>query len=649
MSEVKIFLNIGILAHVDAGKTSITELMLYKSGQSKKLGSVDKGTSQTDWLEIEKQRGISVRAASASFIWNEWNINIIDTPGHIDFSSEVERSLPALDGALLVLSAVEGVQAHSGNIWFALRKLGIPTFIFINKIDRVAADTGAVLNDIKNELSPHIIELQSLKNQASKDAEIETFDLKDEKILETLVEHDDKLLQKYLNDESISKTEIKDSLKEQIKESKIFPILYGSAKYDIGIDILLDYMSSYLPPAGGDDSAELAGIVFKVEHNKTHGKMASVRLFNGCLKNRDTIDIPGIEENGKISRIMKSKSNKLIDTGILKAGDSGIICGLPNIKAGDTLGKSNGSGVNFSLNTPLLTLRVYPENDKDYSELIRAIHILNDEDPALGLIWMRDERELHIKVTGLIQIEVLKSILENRFRLRVQFGKPTVIYKETPISKGEAYEEYTMPKPCWAVVKFMIEPLERGSGLVFESKVGINYIEARYQKEIERTIPLALKQGNYGWEVTDLKITLIDGEHHNIHSRAGDFAIATPMAILKGLKNTGTQLLEPMLDFSVSAPEEYLGKISSNLKMLRANFANPEIINSRFTFKGKMPLSNSLDYSATLSSMTGGKAKFRSSFGGYRECSIELGATTPFRGISPLDRAKYILKARKAL
>lgn len=646
------FINIGIVAHVDAGKTSITELMLFKSGIIRSLGSVDKGTSQSDWLAVEKQRGISVRSASASFVWNNININLIDTPGHIDFSSEVERSLRALDCAILVISAVEGVQAHTETLWWALRKMDIPTILFINKIDRVGADTESVIDEIKNELIPNIVKMQFVDNEGDDDVYIHDIlieDSIDEEFTESVINNDDFLMASYLNDEFISAQKLKTSLLKQIHERKIFPILSGSAKYNIGIEELLNFITDYMPTAKGDTSKPLSAIVYKVEHDKIIGRIASVRLFNGSIKNRQNILITTQNKNEKVSQIRKLLGQKFEDIGELFAGDTAAICGLSSIRAGDIIGSAEDINASVSLNTALLTVKLIPENKEDFSPLVRAMNMLTDEDPTIDLIWLKDESELLIKIMGTIQLEILEYILIDRFNLKVKFGQPTVIYKETPIASGYAYEEYTMPKPCWAVVKFKIEPGERGSGVVYSSEVGVNDIAHRYQQEIERAIPLALKQGMHGWEVTDLKITLIGGEHHNIHSRAGDFMVATPMALMNGLKNIGTKLLEPMLKFTIKAPENTLGKIVSSLIALRAEIGIPAISEEKFILTGTIPMASSLDYSEKLSSLSSGKAKFSTKFFGYNECSLDQGETTEYRGINPLDRAKYILKARKAL
>jgi len=652
MPENKKYINIGIVAHVDAGKTSITELFLYKSGVTRSIGSVDKGTSQTDWLQVERDRGISVRAASTSFNWNENNINLIDTPGHVDFSAEVERSLRAMDCAILVLSAVEGVQAHTYTLWEALRFLNIPTIFFINKIDRAGADIDGITNEIKKELTADIISLQTVNNEGSNDAEL--YDILNsnplsEDTIESIVNNDEALMLRYLNEDKIELQELKESLIHQIHGKKLFPVLCGSAKLDIGITELLDAITHYMPPALGDISKPLSGIVYKVEHDKSIGRVAGIRLFNGVIKNRDVIINSSQNTKGKVSQIRKFIGQKFEDIGVVYAGDTAAICGLDCVKAGDVIGSMSDIPKKADLATALLTVKVSPINNEDYAELVVAMTQLSVEDPSINLIWLKNERELHIKIMGLIQLEILETILLERFNIKVNFGSPSVIYKETPVGEGEGFEEYTMPKPCWAVLRFKIEPGELGSGVVYSSQVGVNDIATKYLNEIERAIPLALKQGILGWEVTDIRITLIGDEDHNIHSRPGDFKVATPMAIMNGLKAIGTKLLEPILEFTITAPEHTLGKIASGLSILRAEFGNPSISNGNFTLSGVIPVSTSLDYSSKLSSITGGKGRFVTKFNGYRECPLEYANTIPFRGISPLDRAKYILQARKAL
>jgi len=652
--------NIGIVAHVDAGKTTITEQFLYLSGAIRSAGSVDKGTSQSDSLGVERERGISVRLSTPSFIWRGVRVNLIDTPGHVDFSAEVERSLRVLDGAVLVISAAEGVQAHTETIWEALRKAGIPTLVFVNKLDRIGASRSDVLGEIARDLTEEILPLQETTDLATADANLglawsaETYQASQEvelykQIIESISGRDDTLLEKYFAGTPLTFAELDRSLANQTAACEIFPVLFGVAKKSVGLEYLLDGIVRYLPPPQGSDDKPLSGAVFKIDYDKKFGKVATVRLFDGVIANRDNVynATKGIEE--KANQIKKVYLQKYEEASCLRAGDIAAICGFTKAQVGDVLGVGDSVPKPMSLGAPLLTVRAAPKNEADYPALAAALQELTDEDPLLGLEWLREERELHLKIMGWIQIEILEAVLRDRFGVEATFENPAIIYKETPSRQGFGAERYWMPKPCWAVVTFLLEPGERGSGVVYESNVSVDKIAAKYQHEIERTIATALRQGIKGWEVTDLKITLVEGEDHPIHSRPGDFIIATPMAILNGLVETGTRFLEPILDFKITAPEELFGAIASDLTQRRATFDNPEFKRGKFEMLGKIPAATSLDYPIQLSSRTGGKGKILTSLSGYETCSPEQGVERPFRGISPLDRAKYILRARKAL
>lgn len=645
--------NIGILAHVDAGKTTITENFLFLSGQTKQLGSVDNGTTQTDFLEVEKERGITVRSANTSFEWKGTQINLIDTPGHVDFSSDVERIMRVIDCAILIVSAVEGVQAHTETLFDALKKHNIPTILFINKVDRVGADTEKVIQEIKKELTLNIAVLQKPLNEETNEASIQLLWDKSslaEDIIESIANIDETILEKYLEGESIPFETLNNSLKTAIQKASICPLLLGSAKNSTGIEELLDAIVQYAPSPALDPSGKLSALVYKIEYDKTMGKVAHVKVFSGSIKNRQVIKNQTQNGEEKVTQVRKLFSNKFKDIGIVETGDVAGICGFSNVKAGDVLGQANKTiPGGISLRAPLLTVQVKAGEEKNYATLAEALMQLSDEDPTLDFEWLKDEKELHVNIMGWMQIEVLEATLENRFGIKAKFNNPTVIYKETPTAKGEGFEKYWMPKPCWAITKFLIEPGERGSGIVYESKVSVDKIHQKYQNEIKKTIPKALKQGIKGWEVTDIKITLIDGEDHEIHSRPGDFIIATPMAIMNGLTNTGTTLLEPLLTFKIKAPVDLLGAITSDITQMRGSFDSPIMENNKFILEGILPVATSLDYPVKLSSRSGGKANILTKFHGYQECTDNLGVIRPYKGISPLDRSKYILKARKAL
>ncbi len=640
--------NIAIVAHVDAGKTSVTEHFVFKSGAIREKGSVDKGTSQTDFNSIERKRGISVFSSSISFKWNEYLINLIDTPGHADFAGEVERSLRAVDGAILIISAADGIQAQTINYWKVLRKLNIPTLIFVNKIDREGVDIEFIIDELKNNLKKSIVPIQEIENFGSSNQKI-ILSINNTDLLENLANNNNDLLEKYLNDLTFSDEEILNSIKQQCIEAIIFPVLFGSAKNNVGIDELMNSVVELLPAPKSNVNNELSGIVFKISHNNLLGRLAHVRLFSGQISAKDLVlnRTQNIEE--KVNQIKFIEGEKYSDLKELLAGEIAAVSGFSQANVGDILGLLDDISDYVPRNQPLLDVQVKAVDDKDYAKLAEALQILSIEDPLLDFKWLKDEQELIIKIMGWIQIEILKFILEDRFNIKAEFEDPTVIYKETPTNIGEGYERYWMPKPCWAIIKFLIEPGELGSGVVYKSELSVDKVHKKYQNEIERTIPKALEQGIKGWEVTDIKITLIDGEDHEVHSNPGDFIIATPMAIMNGLQNIGTTLLEPVLKFKITAPESMLGKIAGDIHQMRGSFDSPQILGDTFEMTGAFPLAASIDYPIKLTSRSGGKARIITEFYRYEKVEEKYGKSRKYKGISPLDRSKYILKARKAL
>lgn len=648
-------INVGIFAHVDAGKTTTTEHILYESGRIRALGSVDTGTALTDSMDVERQRGISVRAALASFEWKGVQINLVDTPGHVDFLSEVERSLRVMDCAVLILSAVEGVQAQSEMIWNALRKLGIPTLIFMNKMDRVGADPEAVLAQARNYLSSEIIPVQQ---PIGKEQEyIEAIDLwgrdadpaAQTELLEALAERDEDLLEMYMSGSSIDLAAWKKYMKTASATGRFFPLVYGVAAKGLGITALLDAMVEYFPRAGGNIEGPVSGIVYNIQRDKSMGRMAFVRLYEGTIRNRDTVMNYTQDIQGKVTQIRKVEGGRTEDVGALEAGDIAVIYGLSGVRIGDVLGHPGAIPEEAKLAVPLLTVRVFWEPDMDDHKVIGALQELADEDPLLDAQWLQDERELHVKVMGPIQLEILNTVLEERYGLKVTFGQPSIIYKETPARAGEGFIAYTMPKPCWAILRFQIEPGPPGSGLVYDSIVRSSDLLPQYQSETARRVPEALQQGLYGWEVTDLKVTLIEGQHHVWHTHPLDFAVATPMGIMDGLARVGTKLLEPILQVRIVVPEDNGGRVMNDLVQMRGTFEPPVLQGGRMIIAGRLPLATSLDYPVTLSSYTKGRSTFTSFFAGYEECPPDVSAERTRRGVNPLDQAKYILSVRKAL
>lgn len=623
--------NIGILAHANAGKTTLTEYLLYLSGAIRQPGSVDSGTTHTDTMDLERQRGISIRSADMDYSWEGTHIHLIDTPGHADFASEVERSLWALDGAVLVVSCAEGVQAQTEIYAKALLKAGLPFLLFLNKVDRLGADSESTLLQCKEVLTPDIVPLWN-----------------EEEVLEAVAQQSEEALSRYLEGD-LSLEEARTTLFKQSQEGKVHLALRGAAKNAEGVREVLSAIVQALPdPPKGNDA--LCGIIYGVENGESMGRGAKIRLFSGKLQNRQTLTMQ--EETNKISQIRIQKNGRWQDAGEVQAGEIALVYGLGNVHAGQILGMESllpPGRMQNRFATPLLSSKVFPKEEKDMPALKNALEELASEDPTLQVKWEPLMRELSVRLMGSMQIQILSRILEDRFSLKAEFGPMNVIYLETPAKAGYGQVHYTMPKPCWACMDFAIEPLPRGSGVTFDSSVLPETIGYRYQNQVRKTIPRALEQGRMGWEVTDIAIHLIGGSDHVYHTHPLDFVLATPWGIQDALQNTGTLLLEPMLQCRITLPQDSMGKVLTHLNTLRAELDAPVVHKESVTLSCFLPVAGSMDFPTDLAAMTGGKGALVSSFSHYQKVDPALGKTSPRRGVDPLDTARYILAARKAL
>ena len=392
---LKPIINIGIFAHADAGKTTIIENFLFACGNTKTLGSVDKGTSQTDFLEVEKSRGISVRSSYISFEYKNKQINLIDTPGHVDFTADVERSMRIIDSAILVISAVEGIQAHTETIWNGLKKRNIPVIIFINKIDRAGADSQLVIQEIEKELTSSLAVFHETINEGNNNASIQSvWNTKsvNEKTVENLAEFNDEILEDYLEGKIIDFEKTDKALIKAVTDAKIYPLLIGSAKNSTGITELLDAVIRYFTASSGKKEKSLSALIFGITHDKTMGKIAHVRIFNGQISNRELIYNYTRKTEEKITQVRKILAKSYKDIGTVSAGDIAGLCGLNNAQIGDILGQpSEHIPENISLKTPLLTVQVKAEKEKDYANLAYALQELSKEDPSLNFEWLKDE------------------------------------------------------------------------------------------------------------------------------------------------------------------------------------------------------------------------------------------------------------------
>lgn len=663
-----VFHNIGILAHVDSGKTTLTEQLLYLTGAIRNAGSVDAGTTATDSLSVEKQRGISVRTATASAQWNSATINIIDTPGHIDFAGEVERAIAALDYAVVIVSAVEGVRAHTENILKSLDSANLPRIVFINKIDRTGSDTKKVIEELKGVTSQSYLVLSEIENEGLENPKVSTVG-EDEfrlRATQSLADLCDEAADAFLCDETLSLERATELVKEEIAACRLTPVIFGSAKYSIGVRDLADALVKFMPDSTRRQTEDLCGIIFKIEHDKNLGKVSHIRLFGGEIANRDEVEIfvpetklavqtdaveveekPAIKE--KVSQIKKFCGARSTDTGIIRSGDIAAACGLPSARTGNFIG-SLAMSDSAKLVNPFLRVKVTP-SDADplkVPALAAALGELSDEEPYIDAKWENGQKEITISTTGKIQLEVLSNLLRERYDIAADFSPPTIIYKETPSGKGFARARYTMPKPCWAVVEFLFEPMPRGYGVSYHGRLPSNQCFYRYQSHIRTSFNSCLEQGLYGWEVTDFKCTLVGGEHHTIHTHPLDFFVCTPMAFMNGLSEIGSTILEPLLKIRVTAPEELSGKVFSEIIKMGGEYDTPVIRSGIATLEAIVPVATSMNFPERLATLSSGKAVLSQSFYGYRECRDGEEHINERRGVNPLDRSKWILWARGA-
>lgn len=626
--------NIAIFAHVDAGKTTVSEQLLSHAGAIRVRGAVDAGTAHTDRLPVERRRGISVQASCAHFSWRGEEINLIDTPGHSDFAAEVERALWAPDGAVLIVSAAEGVQSQTEVLFRALQKAQLPTLLFFNKTDREGADADRAIQEFRALLSPAAAFLDS-----------------PEEMMALAAEENDQAAEDYLNGVIYPPSKLFPLLQQAMAQGRAYPALRGSALKDEGIPALLDAIIDLLPPPKASKDGRLCAILYAASQDALLGRGVHVRVFSGALQNRDAVTVG--ENQHKITQIrFWTPDGRGQDTGRLNAGEIGVVYGLGDLPVGTVLG--DGALLPRpmelgALREPLLSAQVTPLEKGREQEVRRALMELSGEDPLLSAAFNEETRETTIRAMGKMQLEIIDETLKSRFSLPCVFSPPKLIYRETVESPCEGFVAYTMPKPCWAVIKVLIEPLPRGSGVEFRSVVAPRDIALRYQHQVEKAIPLALRQGMLGWQVTDVRITLTGGNHHEIHTHPLDFIVATPMAVMDGLRRGGTKLLEPILEAHITVPKSAGGRVMGDINRMRGQMLSSSQAGSLLRIRAELPAATSLDYSETLLQFTGGRGGMSARLIGYRDAPDTVQETMPRRGVNPLDTAKYILAARSAL
>lgn len=613
-------INIGILAHVDAGKTTLTESLLYTSGAILELGSVDKGTTRTDTMFLERQRGITIQAAVTSFNWNDYKINIVDTPGHTDFITEVYRSLSVLDGAILVISAKDGVQAQTRILFHALQKMNIPTIIFINKIDQYGINLNNIYQNIKEKLSNDIIVMQNV----TLTPEISIKNIIDLDEWDPVISKNDKLLKKYIAGEKLTIQELTQEEYRCVKKGSLFPIYHGSAKNNIGTQQLIEAISNLFCPEMNENDSELCGRVFKIEYTDHKQRLVYLRLYSGTLHLRDTIILPE-KKKVKLTEIYIPSNGEMIQTEIVCSGDIFII---PNntLRLNDIIGNEKILPCNVwnDKTVPILRTRIEPIKIEEREKLLDALTEIADTDPLLRYYVDTITHEIIISFLGTVQLEVICSLLIEKYHINIRIEDPTVIYLEKPLQKAD----YTIhievpPNPFWASIGLSITPLPIGSGIQYESKVSLGYLNQSFQNAVREGINYGLEQGLYGWEVTDCKICFEYGVYYSPVSTPSDFRFLAPIVLEQTLKKAGTQLLEPYLSFILFTPQEYFSRAYNDAQKHCAIIETSQSKNDEVIFTGHIPARCINEYRNTLTLYTNGQAVFLTELKDYQIATCE--------------------------
>ena len=613
-------INIGILAHVDAGKTTLTESLLYTSGAILELGSVDKGTTRTDTMFLERQRGITIQAAVTSFNWNDYKINIVDTPGHTDFITEVYRSLSVLDGAILVISAKDGVQAQTRILFHALQKMNIPTIIFINKIDQYGINLNNIYQNIKEKLSNDIIVMQNV----TLTPEISIKNIIDLDDWDPVISRNDKLLKKYIAGEKLTIQELTYEEYRCVKKGSLFPIYHGSARNNIGTQQLIEAISNLFCSEMNENGSELCGRVFKIEYTDHKQRLVYLRLYSGTLHLRDTIILPE-KKKVKLTEIYIPSNGEMIQTKIVCSGDIFII---PNntLRLNDIIGNEKILPCNvWNDNTaPILRTRIEPIKIEEREKLLDALTEIADTDPLLRYYVDTITHEIIISFLGTVQLEVICSLLIEKYHINIRIEDPTVIYLEKPLQKAD----YTIhievpPNPFWASIGLSITPLPIGSGIQYESKVSLGYLNQSFQNAVREGINYGLEQGLYGWKVTDCKICFEYGVYYSPVSTPSDFRFLAPIVLEQALKKAGTQLLEPYLSFILFTPQGYLSRAYNDAQKHCAIIETSQSKNDEIIFTGHIPVRCINEYRNTLTLYTNGQAVFLTELKDYQIATCE--------------------------
>jgi len=666
--------NIGIIAHIDAGKTTTTERVLYYTGRTHRLGSVDDGTTVTDWMDQERERGITIVAAAVSAEWKGYFINIIDTPGHIDFTAEVQRSLRVLDGGVVVFDAVQGVEPQSETVWRQADRYAVPRICFINKMDRVGASFDRSVESIRARLGANPIPVQIpigeesafrgvidlLANQAVvwTDAAGETpsvveippeyraeADTRRAQLVEQVAELDETLTMKYLEGHEISVEELKAALRREVIKGKATPVLCGSALRNKGVQLLLDAVVDFLPsplevpairgthPGTGeeqtraaDENAPLAALVFKIVSDPYVGRLAYFRVYSGKMKQGANVlnSVRGKRE--RVGRLIRMYADRREEIDEILAGDIAAVLGMKETFTGDTLSDLSNPIMleNITFPEPVIAVAIEPKSTVDQDKLSMALHKLAEEDPTFRVRNDETTGQTIISGMGELHLDVLVERMRREFNVHANVGRPRVAYRESitrPVNKSEyRYIKQTGGHGQYGHVVLALEPMEPGSGMIFEDKITGGSIPREYIPAVEKGVKEAAEAGVLaGYPVVDVKVTLLDGSFHEVDSNEMAFKMAATFAFREGVQKGGPVLLEPVMKVEVIAPEEYLGDVMGNLAGRRATISGIEPRPGNVqAVHAMVPLAEMFGYATELRSSTQGRGVFTMEFDHYQ-------------------------------
>jgi len=617
-------LNLGILAHVDAGKTTLTERLLYAAGVIDEIGSVDAGTTQTDTLALEQQRGITIRSAVVSFAIDDVVVNLIDTPGHPDFIAEVERVLSVLDGAVLVISAVEGVQPQTRILMRALRRLRVPTLLFVNKLDRVGADAERTLRGVEEWLTPAAVPMGAPSGLGTRGASFTPYGPPDEELV------------------------------AQSRRALLHPVFFGSALTGAGVEALMPAIAELLPAEAGDAGGPVSARVFKIERGSAGERIAYVRMFSGTLRIRDRVEL------GTVTAIRVFEHGRSVRRAAVSAGEIGLLWGLAEVQIGDTIGEPP-SGAEHHFAPPTLETVVVPARRGDKGALRVALAQLAEQDPLIGLRQDDTRGELSVSLYGEVQKEVVQATLASDFGLEVGFRETTTICIERPVGTGAAVERLREPpNPFLATVGLRVEPAPAGSGVDFRIEAELGSMPLAYFRAVEDTVRETLRQGLHGWEVTDCTVALTDsgylGKHglghqyfnKSLSSTGEDFRFLTPLVLMTALREARTAVCEPIHRFHLEAPADLLGPLLAALARLHAVPEPPVLRGSSCAVEGEIPAAQVHALRLELPALTRGEGAFESAFDRYQPVNGRA-PTRPRSDNNPLRREDYLRRVKRGV